>query len=554
MLGIDYTLLSLSVSASELENICSLAIELRDLQAAYISISKKSPSHSSNGSLTSNTADYGCGVFVIIEKTDEFIEDVVNSTVSIKATVLANGNRSALYSYASGEIGSISQVARVAESCISGGPESPFRSEIDPNFLQKLRVFGESSILAYFPKVTIDLVYSFGVSSIAGSVSFSIAIIDLSKAKKGKIIESTDMILQDLPRKIPNKLEEIIFDMDGFLNQAPRERWSAEEIVKIEHKEPVTELAKAILNLEDSDGVDEERIISSSAEKLDEHFDSDGDSSVSIDGFLDEINGRRALCVQLTELATNEAVIDKKESRENIDILNLPKVVSSFCYPVFDKMKPKGKVITQVMRRTPALVGYALDRPPPSALTQDGIRVHGRIAKKNGNMKAWDSAPMTRQDYTKKTPLKKSNNQKSMSKLNDKQIESVTVIDTSKGDSTATSPSPSTSSSQSNSIDNKLLFASHQIIQVSVVKVVDGTQAGRGCDKEKNKILPQNTRSTDIMAVTDTATVADSDVNKCHSSHEAISMNDMDIATEVAPGGVASEEVSCPHDVSYLSD
>ena len=568
MLGIDYTVLSVHLPSSETENLCSVAIEFRDLQAAYISINRKKNSPASPASLSPSLSDsrsFLGGTFAIVERNQQFLEDVVNSTVSISATVLANGDRSALFSYACGANESVSQDRGIIESYMNGNHEGLSGSEDDPNFLQKLSVFGEASIMAYFQSVAIDLIHSIGVSSIAGSVTISIAIIDLSKVRKAKITESTESARKDLPRNVAEKPAEIAFDMDGFLNQLPHQRDIAKKSA---------ESTRIKSNQEEG----------SSTEGPDEHSDSDCDSdsgsSVSIHSFLARISGRKALIVEPTELAAIE-LSDSKDVIENDRTGSIPKDTSSFRYPVIEKEKPNVRTIPQGMRRTPAIVGYALGRPPPSAQTQSGVRVQGyatvkkvvpggatmkkvvpggatvkKVVRGGATMKKvakeWDSAPMTRQDYSKKGPLQSSGNQKISSKAKNSQKEAIMASIASKANSTDTSISTSpttspstTTSSRCDSIDRKLLFSSYQNIQVSTFKILRGAEID--IDKRESKIPSQK------MSI-NTGTVSEEIGGHRKEDLAHISDADAEISIMALPEVIESEAAPHPYDMSCLSN
>ena len=557
MLGIDFTLLSLHLSSSEAENLCSVAIEFRDLQTAYISINKKKTSLGypapRNPTKSESRSCLG-GLFAIIERNEQFLDDVVNSTVSISATVLANGDRSALFSYARGSNDRILQDRGIMESYINKSHESVSRAEDDPNFMQKLSVFGEASIMAYFQSVTIELIHSFGVSSIAGSVTFSIAIIDLSKATREEATVSTESVRQDLPRNLPQKPVEITFDMDGFLNQGNQHRNIGKISAGHIREQPAKEPTRITPNLEASDGVADEH--------SDYNSDFDSGSSVSVDDFFARISGRGAVSTEPAKVAAIE-IIDSKDTIDDDHSQSIPKDTPSFRYPVVDKGKPKMRVVPQGMRRTPAIVGYALDRPPPSAQTQSGVRVRGSATKKKV-VKEWDSAPMTRQDYSKEATLIKRENPKLPIKPKNGQKESVqkeSVIagDTLQGNSASTSISTSTStsttassSSRCDSIDRKLLFSSYQNVQISAVNVVRGAKMNidMECKKEKSKISPPNTDIVNTVIVCEEI--------GGHREEDLNNMNDIDedaeIAITAAPEATESEAASHPHDISCLSN
>ena len=413
MLGIDITLLSLESIQSRDQNVCTLAIEFLDLQPVYITVNVKSncvpSSSSSSGRKTQSIppANFGKGSFCIIEGTEEFL-DRLKYPVSVKVSLLAKNDQLLLYEYGNGKVENLAlsseSSTKVNLQRLSLGTAAVNESE--EIFQQKLKVFGEAGIVAFYPSVHINLVHSFGISSSAGSATIAIAIIDLKRASSSRHISATGRIVHDVPKDVEETPIGIPFDIEGFLNQADRGAApvpipspligdGGRDLVKRAPSE------SAFYSYEDDyllDSIGSTIAFQGQGEgegqglvedEDDDDSEYNSDDSVSIDDFFDRIRRKQAL--QESNLRLDETTDRTEESFEVQDL-------STFRYKTIEKPKPKQKVITYGDRRKPVLVGYKTSRPPPRAVTQNGVAVSAarRVVKE------WDASPLNREVIVKR--------------------------------------------------------------------------------------------------------------------------------------------------------
>jgi hypothetical protein len=501
MLGIDITLLSLESIPSRDQNVCTLAIEFLDLQPVYITVNNKpscvrsSSSSSGRKNPSISQANFGKGSFSIIEGTEELL-DRLKSPVHVKVSLLTKNDQLLLYEYGCGKIENLSFSSESSTENNSQPLNSGTNAvnEYEEIFQQKLKVFGEASIVAFCPSAQFDLVHSFGVSSSAGSATIAIAIIDLMKATSSRTIGATGRIIHDVPNDAEVRPIGIPFDVKGFLNQADR------GVVPIPVPAPL--LGDGIRNLvkrspcETSFDFSVEGYLDASMDstialalrvqyqgqgqdevKDEDHGDSEynSDDSVSIDDFFDKIHRKKAL--QESKLFLSETLDRDEESFEVKD-------PSTFHYKTVQRPKPKQKVTTYGDRRKPVLVGYKAGRVPPRAVTQNGVPVSAarRVVKE------WDSSPLNREVIVRKEgPVKPSKSKKQSSGLTaerergkgkekekDRGERSVSVSDTS-------SMASSSSVSAPNAVDWQLRHAAERAVLTSRYTVVrPGAEAEAG--------------------------------------------------------------------------
>ena len=501
MLGIDITLLSLESIQSRDQNVCTLAIEFLDLQPVYITVNVKSncvPSSSSSSGRKTQLippVNFGKGSFCIIEGTEEFL-DRLKYPVSVKVSLLAKNDQLLLYEYGNGKIENLALSSESSTEVnlqrLSLGTAAVNESE--EIFQQKLKVFGEAGIVAFYPSVHINLVHSFGISSSAGSATIAIAIIDLKRASSSRHISATGRIVHDVPKDVEETTIGIPFDIEGFLNQADRGAApvpipspliadGGRDLVKRAPSE------SAFYSYEDDyllDSIDSTIAFQGQSQgegegqgqvKNEDDDDSEynSDDSVSIDDFFDRIRRKQAL--QESNLRLDETTDRTEESFEVQDL-------STFRYKTIEKPKPKPKVITYGDRRKPVLVGYKTSRPPPRAVTQNGVAVSAarRVVKE------WDASPLNREVIVKREgPVKPYRSKKHDSGLTaerdrgsgkDRARErkmigsegSISVGDTS---------SLASSLSVPNEVDLQLRYAAEQTVLTSRYSVVrPGTEGG----------------------------------------------------------------------------
>jgi hypothetical protein len=514
MLGIDITLLSLESIPSRDQNICSLAIEFLDLQSVYITVNNKpngdrSSSSSSGRKIPSiSRANFGRGSFCIIEGTEEFL-DRLKSPVPVKVSLLTKSDQLLLYEYGSGKIENLSLSGDSSQEINSQPLNSGTNGviEYEEIFQQKLKVFGKASIVAFCPSAQFNLVHSFGISSSAGSATIAITIIDLMKATGSRSIGATGRIVHDVPNDAEVTPIGIPFDVKGFLNQADRGA--------VPIHVPVPLLGDGSRNLakrspcETSFDYSVEGYLDASMDSTinlalrgqyhgqgeDEVKDEDNgdseynsDDSVSIDDFFDKIHQKKTL--KESRLFATETINRSEDSFE----VQGP---STFHYKAVQRPKPKQKVISHGDRRKPVLVGYKAGRPPPRAVTQNGVPVSGarRVVKE------WDSSPLNREVIVRKEASVKPHKNKKQSsgltaerekikgKEKDRGEGSVSVSDTS-------SLASSSSASVPNAVDWQLRHAAERAVLTSRYTVVRPGEEGGGGDKIEAPVLVPTTVPT----------------------------------------------------------
>lgn len=236
MLGIDITLRQLETDhlydqPSDLR-LSTVAVEFLDLQVAYISINNPTAAHTPPSSEHSSAQNvlFGRGSFAIIEHSAHVIKSIIESTASLTVSLLDRSGEFPLSEYATGTVRNISLrecsgncAERSGNTNYSGKhrdeassgkkkesdnskayvyntnnssscnkentkninedninnldecPDSVNINHIDENdilFEQKIKVFGASSILVFYPEIKVDLVHSVGVGSRAGKRFF----------------------------------------------------------------------------------------------------------------------------------------------------------------------------------------------------------------------------------------------------------------------------------------------------------------------------------------------------------------------------------------------
>jgi len=174
--------------------------------------------------------------------------------------------------------------------------------------------------MAFHPSLTVELVHSIGVGSRAGSVVFSIAIIDISKVSEFKKIGATGRIIPDLCETQTPREDD--FNLQSFLKNNQESNVDIEDI--------------------------EKSIISSDS------FDNEEDT-ISIDSFLNSI--RKIKEPEIT-------LIPKIEKEE----------IAPFHYKSVNRNKSRGKHIYDSKNK----LSHSRDENwPPIVMTQNGVRILG---------------------------------------------------------------------------------------------------------------------------------------------------------------------------------
>lgn len=329
LLGVDITLQAIDTVFDDSLSSAALAIEFMNLQTAYISLdnTKLSTFTLPLVSTSSDNTNFGRGTFAILEANHDIIDSLISSKmIALKVALIGQCNESSISEYSNGVLDDLKRIESIDKD--SSDISASVSNKI---FQQKTKVFGESAIIAFHPSLSVELVHSIGVSSAAGKVVFSVAIIDISKVSEYKKIGATGRIIPDLC-EIQTQNEGFDFDMQNFLERNNESNADIEDI--------------------------EESIISS------DYGDDDAAENISIDSFLNSIRKTKE---------TEITIVPKIEKEE----------VAPFHYKATNRNKSRGKHIYD----SRITVSQSRDENwPPIVMTQNGVRILGvQEVKSNGN-------------------------------------------------------------------------------------------------------------------------------------------------------------------------
>jgi hypothetical protein len=192
LLGVDITLQAIDTVFDDSLSSTALAIDFMNLQTAYISLDNINLC-TSNLPLNSTSSDtnFGRGNFAILDANDDIIDSFMDfKMITLKVSLICHCKESSVSEYSNGVLDDSKRIQSIHNDITA--------STSNEIFQQKTKVFGETAIIAFHPSLTVELVHSIGVGSRAGSVVFSIAIIDISKVSEFKKIGATGRIIPDL--------------------------------------------------------------------------------------------------------------------------------------------------------------------------------------------------------------------------------------------------------------------------------------------------------------------------------------------------------------------
>ena len=466
MLGIDIALQHLDEALQINGDLTTLSIDFLNLQSAHISLKEASkPSlpasaESRQKCISTPATKSGRGAFSIIDRSEHLLKTVCESVLSVKATLLARNDQKEIYEYAGGSVEGV-----FSNHCSTPSDDhfhkKSFRDmQIDARLSEKFDVYGKPAMIAYFPSIIVNFVHSIGVGSIAGSVTISVTVIDLTKVSFKKIIGATGRILQEPPPRLVTNRAALTRDRIPFIPEdTSNQILECPTVPRLTFKNSPARISRY------EDRRTEEHYEESSIGSLTlldgriNYLNYDSDDSVSIDGFFEAINAKR-------NKNDDENEIENENENENVNENENENYI-----PLKNKMiVPTQK--NQKSRDSDINITKNINMKSKTAYTRNSVRPPGKESTMKPE-KEWDSAPMGRVDYSKKKFTKISNNVENENEKNRKER----GIKGSKINVKKSSLSSSSYSLSVDDIDKDLQHASSQIFNdfKCSIKVTDST-------------------------------------------------------------------------------